>query len=164
MRQGTIIFADAAADKSAEAALRQAVEAAKASGAAAYVAYGEGASSEKLRAIIEGPPPRFFPQAARSTLGERIAQAFAFLFVQDFERVVLVTRPTPKADPGLFGTLLAGLDDAPVVIEALGDVYAIALRRADFPSVAPIFEEVAWETPGAKERAGALLASESGAR
>jgi hypothetical protein len=159
MRQGIIIFADAPASKPAEAALKAAVDAALGTGASTFLAYADAAHSQALRTVVGGPPPRFFPQAARSTLGERIAQAFAFLFVQDFERVTLVTVPG-AADAALFAALFGALDAEAVAIEARPEGYMIALRRADFPAIAPIFEDVAWENPGARERALALLAKD----
>jgi hypothetical protein len=160
MRQGIIIFADAPAGKPAEAALKAAVDAALQTGASVFLAYGDPASSQALRPLVGGPPPRFFPQAARTTLGERIAQAFAFLFVQDFERVALLTQPEAADGAGQLSAILQALDAEPVAIDARPAGYAIALRRADFPAVAAIFEDVAWERPGAKERAAELLAAD----
>lgn len=162
MRQGIIIFADApVAGSSAEKALVTLVQAALAADfATPFLAYGDPTSSQRLRALLGGPPPRFFPQAARTTLGERMAQAFAFLFVQDYERVALVVggAAAGQAPAGLFAPLFARLDHEVVAIESLGQTTVIALRRADFPQVAAIFEEVRWENPGAKEAAEKVIA------
>lgn len=160
MRQGLIIFADApAAGSPAEASIVATVEAAKATaGVTPFLAYGKAESSAPLRTLVGGPPPRFFPQAARSTLGERMAQAFAFLFVQDYERVALVTPGFSGLTPAGVEAALAALDAGAVSIEPGDGGYLVALRRADFPQVAPIFEEVAWEDKGAKAAAEKLLA------
>ena len=108
-----------------------------------------------------GPPPRFFPQAARPSLGERMAQAFAFLFVQDYERVLLVQPGVAPVGAAELAALLDRLDDAPVAIDTEHGATMVALRRADFPQIAPIFENVAWERPGAKDAAERILAEES---
>lgn len=159
MRQGIIIFADAPpAGTPAEAALKSTVDAAVATaGATPFLAYGKSESSGPLRTLVGGPPPRFFPQAARTTLGERMAQAFAFLFVQDYERVALVTPGFSGLTPARVAQAFAALDGHAVSIEAGDGGYLIALRRADFPQIAPIFEEVTWEESGAKAAAERLL-------
>jgi len=160
MRQGIIIFADTPAPGSpAEQALKSAVEAGLATqGVTTFLAYADANASQSLRKVVGGPPPRFFPQATRNTRGERMAQAFAFLFVQDFERVVLVI-PNAVAPPSEhLAATLGQLDDAPVVIESGASHTLVALRRADFPQVAAIFEDVAWEKPDAKENAERVLA------
>jgi glycosyltransferase A (GT-A) superfamily protein (DUF2064 family) len=159
MRQGIIIFADApAAGSAAEASLKATVAAALATpGATPFLAYGKAESSAPLRTLVGGPPPRFFPQAARTTLGERMAQAFAFLFVQDYERVALVTPDFTGFSPERAAVLLQTLDATPVAIEAGEGGYVVALRRPDFPQVAAIFEEVTWEAPGAAVTAKKLL-------
>ena len=159
MRQGIIIFADApAAGSAAEKSLKATVAAALATpGATPFLAYGKSESSAPLRTLVGGPPPRFFPQAARTTLGERMAQAFAFLFVQDYERVVLVTPEFAGLTPERLASVLGALESAPVAIEPGDGGYLVALRRPDFPLVAPIFEEVAWEEPGAKAMAQKVL-------
>ncbi|HEY9720961.1 MAG TPA: DUF2064 domain-containing protein [Oscillatoriaceae cyanobacterium] len=153
MRQGIVIFAD-----STLPALKPAVEAAIATGATSFVAYADPDASTSLRKQLGGPPPRFFPQAGRATLGERMAQAFAFLFVQDFEHVLLVTHATKDTTQTRLAELLAALEEQAVAIADLDGGFAVALRRADFPHVAAIFEEVAWERSGAAESANALLA------
>lgn len=163
MRQGIIIFADApAAGSAAEASLKATVAAALATpGVTPFLAYGQPESSASLRKLLGGPPPRFFPQAARATLGERMAQAFAFLFVQDYERVALVTPDFTGLAPEHVASLLAALESEPVAIAAGAEGYIVALRRPDFPQVAAIFEEVAWEAPGAEATAQKLLAENS---
>ena len=111
MRQGIVIFAAAApAVGSAAADILQASVAAALSvdGAGVFLAYGDPGASQPLRKLVGGPPPRFFPQAARPTLGERMAQAFAFLFVQDFERVLLIQPGTNPSTSAELSTLLAG--------------------------------------------------------
>lgn len=164
MRQGIIIFAETPATGPAEAALKATVQAALAAdGIMPFLAYARAEDSPKLRALVGGPPPRFFPQANRTTLGERMAQALAFLFVQDFDRVAVLTRPLADAAPERLVAALESLDDAPVALEADGESYMVALRREDFPRVAAIFEEVAWERAGAEAEAARLLA-ESGAK
>lgn len=158
MRQGIIIFADAPSRGAPAAALKATVDAAlQTTDATSFVAYGDSNASQALRDLLGGPPPRFFPQATRPSLGERIAQAFAFLFVQGFEHVLLATGPLTTATPASFESLFAALADDPVAIETDGDTYLVALRRADFPQVAPIFEDVSWEKPGAKANAERLL-------
>ena len=52
----------------------------------------------------------------------------------------------------------AGLEEAPVQIDSAHGAILIALRRVDFPQVAPIFEDVAWERAGAKDSAIRILA------
>ncbi|MFN3432275.1 MAG: DUF2064 domain-containing protein, partial [Candidatus Sericytochromatia bacterium] len=126
-------------------------------GATPFLAYGKSESSGPLRTLVGGPPPRFFPQAARTTLGERMAQAFAFLFVQDYERVALVTPGYAGLTPARVAAAFAALDGHAVSIDAGDDGYLIALRRADFPQIAPIFEEVTWEDAGAKAAAERVL-------
>lgn len=164
MRQGIIIFGDAPATGPAETALKKTVEAALATdGVTPFLAYAKSEDSPALRALVGGPPPRFFPQANRSTLGERMAQALAFLFVQDFDRVAVLTRPYAGARPEAFAGLLESLDDEAVAIASESGAYMVALRREDFPRVAAIFEEVAWEREGAKAEAEQLL-SENGAK
>jgi hypothetical protein len=161
MRQGVVIFAAAAPAAGTAAAdiLRDSVAAAIAiEGAGVYLAYGDPGASQPLRKMVGGPPPRFFPQAARPTLGERMAQAFAFLFVQDFERVLLIQPGSKASESASLVALLAGLDQSPVQIDSAHGAVLIALRRADFPLVAPIFENVAWERAGAKEAALHVLA------
>lgn len=153
MRQGIVIFSDKSLP-----ALKPAVDAAIATGATSFVAYADPDASTALRKQLGGPPPRFFPQAGRATLGERMAQAFAFLFVQDYEHVLLVTRATPAATQARLSALLTALEEEPVAVADLKGGYAVALRRADFPHVAAIFEEVSWERDGAAEAASALLA------
>lgn len=164
MRQGIIIFADAPGKGAAAAALKATVEAAlQTAEATPFVAYADSNASQALRTLLGGPPPRFFPQATRPSLGERIAQAFAFLFVQGFERVLLATGAVDEAASARFETIFAELEEEPVVIESADGAYLVALRRADFPQVAAIFEEVAWEKPDAKAKAERLL-EENGAK
>lgn len=161
MRQGIVIFAAAApaAGSAAADVLRAAVTTAMGlESISVYLAYGDPGASQPLRKLVGGPPPRFFPQAARPTLGERMAQAFAFLFVQDFERVLLVQPGNVAPAAAELTSVLAALDGAPVHVETPEGAILVALRRADFPLVAPIFEEVAWERPGAKENAERVLA------
>lgn len=162
MRQGIIVFAEAAASGSAaEKGLKATVDAAlRAPGVTPFLAYAEASASQKLRALVGGPPPRFFPQAARTKLGERMAQAFAFLFVQDYEQVALVTSGFAGLTPERIVAALDALADTPVFIEEAGGAYLVALRRVDFPQVAPIFEELRWEAPGAQAGAAALLAGD----
>jgi hypothetical protein len=163
MRQGIIIFADAPKKGGAEA-LKATVDAAlQTADVTPFVAYSDSNASQSLRDLLGGPPPRFFPQATRPTLGERMAQAFAFLFVQGYEHVMLATGPLKAPAPARFETLFAALASDPVVIETDGDGYLVTLRRADFPQVAAIFEEVAWDKPGAKASAERLL-EENGAK
>ncbi|MEB3330289.1 MAG: DUF2064 domain-containing protein [Candidatus Sericytochromatia bacterium] len=160
MRQGIIIFAEAHPPGSpGERSLKAAVEAAVgAPEATPFVAYGDAAASQRLRTLVGGPPPRFFPQATRTRLGERLQQAYAFLFVQDYERVAIVVGDYPVT-PEAFTGAFAALQEAPLHIEeAGGAAYLIALRRADFPVVAPVFEDVPWERTGAREAALARLA------
>ena len=163
MRQGIIIFADApAAGSPAEALLKATVEAARSTtGVTPFLAYGKAESSGPLRDLVGGPPPRFFPQAARQTLGERMAQAFAFLFVQDFERVLLVQPGTAAPTAAQLQAMFAGLEGAPVHIDTSADAIMVALRRPDFPQIARIFEDVAWERSGAKESAEKILAEDA---
>lgn len=160
MRQGIIIFADTPAPGSpAEQALKSAVEAGLSTqGVTTFLAYADAGASQSLRKLVGGPPPRFFPQATRNTRGERMAQAFAFLFVQDYERVVLVIPSAVAPESAHLSAVFSQLDDAPVVIESGMSHTLVALRRADFPQVAAIFEEVVWEQPGAKENAERVLA------
>lgn len=162
MRQGIIVFAEApAAGSPAERALKATVDAALAApGVTPFLAYAEASASQKLRALVGGPPPRFFPQAARTKLGERIAQAFAFLFVQDYEQVAVVTAGFEGLTPERIVAALDALADTSVHIEEKDATYLVALRRADFPTVAPIFEELKWEGPGAKASAETLLSSD----
>lgn len=161
MRQGIIVFAEAVpAGSAAEKGLKATVDAAlRTAGVTPFLAYAEASASQKLRTLVGGPPPRFFPQAARNKLGERMAQAFAFLFVQDYEQVALVTSGFPELTPEKIAAALAALDGTSVQIEEAAGSYLVALRRADFPSVAPIFEGIRWEAPGAGDAAAALLAS-----
>lgn len=164
MRQGIIIFAESPATAPAKAALKATVEAALAvEGATPFLAYAKADDSGPLRKLVGGPPPRFFPQANRATLGERLAQSLAFLFVQDFDRVVIVTGPMAHLGPEALAALLETLEDEAVAIAAEEGAYLLALRREDFPRVAPIFEDVAWEREGAKAEAERLL-SENGAK
>jgi hypothetical protein len=165
MRQGIVIFAATAppAGSAAAEAVRATVAAALAleQVKGVFLAYGDPGASQGLRKLVGGPPPRFFPQAARPALGERMAQAFAFLFVQDYERVLLVQPGvSPVGGPEL-AALLDQLDAEPVALETEQGATMVALRRADFPQIAPIFENVAWERPGAKEAAQRVLAEES---
>lgn len=162
MRQGIIVFAEAPPPGSAaEKALKATVDAALAApGVTPFLAYAEASASQKLRTLVGGPPPRFFPQAARTKLGERIAQAFAFLFVQDYEQVALVTTGYEGLTPERVVAALDALGDGPVFIEEQGASYLVALRRADFPAVAPIFEDIRWEGPGAKAAAEHLLSGD----
>lgn len=163
MRQGLVIFAAVApaAGSAAAETLRSTVAAAMSlEGVSTYLAYGDPAASQALRKLIGGPPPRFFPQAARPAMGERMAQAFAFLFVQDFERVLLVQPGDDRApEPARLSAMFQAIDDEPVAIDTDGGAVLVALRRTDFPTVAAIFEgEVSWERPGAKETAQRVLA------
>ncbi len=160
MRQGIIVFAEAPAPGSAaEKALKATVDAALAApGVTPFLAYAEASASQKLRALVGGPPPRFFPQAARNKLGERIAQAFAFLFVQDYEQVAVVTAGFEGLTPERIVAAMDALGETSVHIDETGSAYLVALRRADFPSVASIFEEIKWEAPGARATAATLLA------
>ena len=87
-----------------------------------------------------------------------MAQAFAFLFVQDYEQVALVTSGYQGLTPEKLAAAMASLDGTAVHIEEANGSYLVALRRADFPTVAPIFEDIRWEAPGAAEAAAALLA------
>lgn len=162
MRQGIIVFAEAPTPGSAaEKGLKALVDAALAApGVTPFLAYAEASASQKLRTLVGGPPPRFFPQAARTKLGERIAQAFAFLFVQDYEQVALVTTGFEGLTPERVVAALDALGDVPVHIEEAGGAYLVALRRVDFPQVAPIFEEIRWEAPGAKAHAAQLLSGD----
>jgi glycosyltransferase A (GT-A) superfamily protein (DUF2064 family) len=162
MRQGIIVFAEApAAGSAAEKGLKATVDAAlRAPGVTPFLAYAEASASQKLRTLVGGPPPRFFPQATRNKLGERIAQAFAFLFVQDYEQVALVTTGYPGLTPEAVVAALDALGEASVHIEEAAGAYLVALRRADFPAIAPIFEEIRWEAPGARASAEALLSSD----
>jgi hypothetical protein len=66
----------------------------------------------------------------------------------------------PLGGPEL-AALLSRLDEVPVEIDTEQGATMVALRRADFPQIAPIFENVAWERPGAKEAAQRVLAEES---
>lgn len=157
MRQGLVVFSEPA---SAGAEAVEAVAATVAAGAAlgpAWVAYADSLSAERLRERLGGPPPRFFPQAARPSLGERMAQAFAFVFVQGLERAILAKPQGQAPSAEALKAALDGLEGAPVVVEASGQGLWVALRRADFPSVAAIFEQVRWEQPGAKEAAMLML-------
>jgi hypothetical protein len=161
MRQGIVIFAANAptAGTAAAEALQATVSAALAlDSLKVYVAYGDPAASNALRKLLGGPPPRFFPQAARPKLGERMAQAFAFLFVQDAERALLIQPGDTALGGPELTALFAHLDHDPVHIDTANGNVVVALRRADFPTVAPIFEDVAWERPGAKEAAEKVLA------
>jgi hypothetical protein len=164
MRQGIVIFAATAppAGSAAAEAVRATVAAALAlEGVGVFLAYGDPGASQSLRKLVGGPPPRFFPQAARPSLGERMAQAFAFLFVQDYERVLLVQPGVAPIGGPELAALLAKLEEAPVEIDTEQGATMVALRRADFPQIAPIFENVAWERPGAKDAAERVLAEES---
>ncbi|MDB5102006.1 MAG: hypothetical protein JWM80_6427 [Cyanobacteria bacterium RYN_339] len=164
MRQGIVIFAATAppAGSAAAEALRASVAAALAiEGVGVFLAYGDPGASQSLRKLVGGPPPRFFPQAARPSLGERMAQAFAFLFVQDYERVLLVQPGVSPIGAAELGALLGRLDEVPVEIDTEQGATMVALRRVDFPQIAPIFENVAWERPGAREAAQKILAEES---
>ena len=162
MRQGIIVFAEAPpAGSAAEKAVKATVDlVVRVPGCTPFLAYAEASHSQKLRALVGGPPPRFFPQATRTKLGERIAQAFAFLFVQDYEQVALITGDVPGLTPERVAAAFADLEDHAVTIDEGGGHYLIALRRADFPLVAPIFEELRWEAPGAKAGAQSILAGE----
>lgn len=162
MRQGIIVFAEAPpAGSAAEKGLKATVDAALAApGVTPFLAYAEASASQKLRALIGGPPPRFFPQAARNRLGERIAQAFAFLFVQDFEQVAVVTTGFEGLTPEGVVAALDALGDTSVHVEESAGAYLVALRRADFPAVASIFEDIRWEAPGAKASVETLLSGE----
>lgn len=122
-----------------------------------WLAYADSASTEPLRARIGGPPPRFFPQASRPTLGERMAQAFAFVFVQGLEQAILVKPQGQAPSMEVLKAALDALEQAPVAIGGGGAGLWVALRRADFPLVAPIFEQVHWEQPGAREAAMLML-------
>lgn len=157
MRQGIVIFADARATDADAAALREAADAAAATGATPFVAYAPAVNTQALRAVLGGPPPRFFPQATRQTLGERMAQAFAFMFVQGVERALLIAGALPVA-PQAIVCALEALDAEPVHLASDGTALLVALRRADFPRVAAIFDDVAWERPEAVAEAGRLLA------
>jgi len=164
MRQGIVIFAATAppAGSAAAEAVRATVAAALGlEGIGVFLAYGDPGASQALRKLVGGPPPRFFPQAARPSLGERMAQAFAFLFVQDYERVLLVQPGVAAIGGPELAALLGKLEDAPVEIDTEQGATMVALRRADFPTIAPIFENVAWERPGAKDAAQRVLAEES---
>lgn len=157
VRQGLVVFSEpASAGPEAVEAVAATVQAGSALGPA-WVAYADAASSERLRARLGGPPPRFFPQASRPSLGERMAQAFAFVFVQGLERAVLAKPQGQAPSAEALAAALAGLDQAPVVVEAAGPGLWVALRRVDFPHVAAIFEQVRWEQPGAKEAAMLML-------
>ena len=164
MRLGIVIFAAAAPAAGSPGAdvLRAAVATALGlEGTSTYLAYGDSGASQALRKLVGGPPPRFFPQAARQTLGERMAQAFAFLFVQDFERVLLVQPGTAAPTAAQLQAMFAGLEGAPVHIDTSADAIMVALRRPDFPQIARIFEDVAWERSGAKESAEKILAEDA---
>jgi glycosyltransferase A (GT-A) superfamily protein (DUF2064 family) len=159
MRQGIIIFAEAHPPGSpGESSVKASVDAAMvAPDTTTFVAYGDAASSQRLRSAVGGPPPRFFPQASRPRLGERLQQAYAFLFVQGFERVAIVTSGyplTPEALAAAFGAL----QDEALYIDESGAGHLVALRRDDFPAVAAVFEDVPWERPGAREAALKRLA------
>lgn len=162
MRQGIIVFAEAVPPGSpAEKGLKATVDAAlRTPGVTPFLAYAEASASQKLRALVGGPPPRFFPQAARTKLGERMAQAFAFLFVQDYEQVALVTTGYPGLTPERVAAAFEALGEEPVQIDEQAGAYLVALRRVDFPAIAAIFEDLRWEAPGAKDGAAALLAAE----
>lgn len=166
MRQGIIVFAEAvAAGSAAEKGLKASVDAAlRAPGVTPFLAYAEASASQKLRTLVGGPPPRFFPQATRTKLGERMAQAFAFLFVQDYEQVALVTSGFAGLSPETFTAAFNALDDTSVHIEEDGGAYLVALRRVDFPAIAPIFEDIRWEAAGAAEAAAALLGDQATGR
>lgn len=157
MRQGLVVFSEAlAAGAEAVEAVALTVQAGAGLGPA-WVAYADAGSSERLRARLGGPPPRFFPQAARPTLGERMAQAFAFVFVQGLEGAVLARPGQQALGAEVLQGALEALSQAPVAIDPSPQAQWVALRRADFPLVAPIFEQVRWEQPGAREAAMLLL-------
>lgn len=161
MRQGVILFADALEPGSRSAqALKKTADAAVARGdLTPFVAYAEHASAQALRELLGGPPPRFFPQASRKKLGERFAQAFAFLFIQDYDRVLLVSPAYPALSEVQLGQIVSGLDEQPFSVDEQAGAYCLAVRREDFPRVAVVFDEVRWEKPGAREAASALLAA-----
>ncbi|MEB3197547.1 MAG: DUF2064 domain-containing protein [Candidatus Sericytochromatia bacterium] len=163
MRQGIIVFADSApAGSPAQARLLATMEALRGvAEAVPFLAYADAQHTQTLRDLVGGPPPRFFPQANRPQLGERLAQAFAFLFIQDYERVVLLTEQFEPRRAEEIQQALQALSEAACCIEERNGAYMVAVRRADFPLVAPIFDEVRWDRPGAKSEADALLAAAS---
>jgi hypothetical protein len=164
MRQGLILFADAVPSGSAAAqALKTTVDAALAGALAVpFIAYAEQTPTQALRELVGGPPPRFFPQAARNKLGERFAQALAFLFIQDYDRVVLLSPGYPALSEAQLAPLFATLDEQPLWVDEQAGAYGVAVRRADFPLVAVVFDDVRWEKPGAREAAARLLAAAGG--
>ena len=157
MRQGLVVFSEpASAGHDAVEAVAATVLAGAGLGPA-WVAYADAGSAEGLRARLGGPPPRFFPQASRPSLGERMAQAFAFVFVQGLERAVLAKPQGAAPSAEALKAALEGLEAAPVVIDTANGGLVVALRRADFPNVAAIFEQVRWEQPSAREAAMLML-------
>lgn len=160
MRQGLILFADALQPGSAAAqALKSTLDAAlKGAACTPFVAYAENAPTQILREITGGPPPRFFPQASRTRLGERFAQALAFLFIQDYDRVVLLSPGYLPVSEAQLVPLFAALDEHPLWVDEKSGAYGVAVRRDDFPAVAVVFDEVPWEKPGARDAAAARLA------
>lgn len=154
MRHGLIVFSrldDAPA-------LRAVVEA----GLADYgprrvaIAYASDQAAQAARQALAGlSGVRFFPQAARETMGERVAQALAFLFVQDFERLTLLTAPGLAPGPAIEADGV-GLAEGP-------GGYAFSVDRAAFPRLAAALEAARFDHPGAMTLARRALESFAGA-
>lgn len=114
------------------------------------IAYASDQAAAAARSALAGlAGVRFFPQAARETTGERVAQALAFLFVQDFERLTLLTAPglAPGPEPDADGVAIA---------EGPGG-YAFSVERRAFPRLAAALEAAAFDAPGALSAARRAL-------
>ncbi len=101
-------------------------------------------SGDALRAWLgEGEP--LMPQVG-SDLGERMANAFAGIFSEGFDRAVLIGSDLPDLPPAMLGEAFASLLKNDVVIgpAADGGYYLIGFNKSAFrPS---LFQKIAWST------------------
>jgi hypothetical protein len=126
-------------------------------GGVAFIAYHDAHHGTQLRKVLSAPLPRFFPQAARPVLGERFTQAFAYAFIQGFERIVLMSKPVADLQVGDITRWFGALESGAVHLEEANGAIVIGMRREEFPSVGAVIEGIAWDKAGARDEALRML-------
>ncbi len=126
-------------------------------GGVAFIAYHDAHHGAQLRKILSAPLPRFFPQVARPVLGERFTQAFAYTFIQGFDRVVLMNEPVAGLQVGDIARWFSALESGGVHMEEANGAIVIGLKREYFPSVGAVIEGIAWDQAGARGEALRML-------